>query len=205
MDPKAYLHLYLQQVRDVMVWKLDGLSEYDARRPVTPTGTNLLGLVKHLTGNEFGYFGEVFGRPAQAGPWLLDRTQSEDFLVRADETRTDVIAEYRRAWAHADATIEALDLDAAGRAPHFPEGMRDVTLLWMLVHMISETGRHAGHADIVRELVDGSAGYHPTVSNLPGSWSEFHDRVEATAREAALIHDGCQPGPAQNRAGIVLD
>jgi len=185
VDPKTYLHLYLQQVREVLVWKLDGLSEYDARRPLTPTGTNLLGLVKHLTGNEFGYFGEVFDRPAHAGEWLVDRTQSEDFLARPEETREDIIAQYKRSWEHADATIAALDLDSPGKVPHFPEGMRDVTLQWMLVHMITETCRHAGHADIVRELIDGRAGYHPTVSNLPDGWSEFHDRVEIAAREAA--------------------
>jgi hypothetical protein len=187
VDPKIYLHLYLQQVRDVLVWKLDGLSEYDARRPLTPTGTNLLGLVKHLTGNEFGYFGEVFDRPAHAGEWLVDRTQSEDFLARPEETREDIIAQYKRSWEHADATIAALDLDSPGKVPHFPEGMRDVTLQWMLVHMITETCRHAGHADIVRELIDGHAGYHPTVSNLPAGWSAFHDRVEIAAREAARI------------------
>ncbi|MGW5742020.1 DinB family protein [Amycolatopsis sp. NPDC003861] len=185
MDPKTYLHLYLQQVRDVLVWKLDGLSEYDARRPLTPTGTNLLGLVKHLTGNEFGYFGEVFDRPADAAEWLVDRTHSEDFLVRPEETSEEVIAEYKRSWKHADATIAALDLDSPGQVPHFPEGMREVTLQWMLVHMITETCRHAGHADIVRELIDGSAGYHPTVSNLPEGWFELHNRVEAAAREAA--------------------
>ncbi|MEV7045018.1 DinB family protein [Amycolatopsis sp. NPDC051061] len=122
MDPKIYLHLYLQQVRDVLVWKLDGLSEYDARRPLTPTGTNLLGLVKHLTGNGFGYFGEVFDRPAHTGEWLVDRTQSEDFLARPEETREDIIAQYKRSWEHADATIAALDLDSPGKVPHFPEG-----------------------------------------------------------------------------------
>jgi uncharacterized damage-inducible protein DinB len=187
VDPKTYLHLYLQQVRDVLVWKLDGLSEYDARRPLTPTGTNLLGLVKHMTGNEFGYFGEVFDRPAHAAEWLVDRTQSEDFLARPEETSEEVVAEYKRSWMHADATIAALDLDSPGKVPHFPEGMRDVTLQWMLVHMITETCRHAGHADIVRELIDGSAGYHPTVSNLPEGWSELHKRVEIAAREAASI------------------
>jgi Protein of unknown function (DUF664) len=58
-DPKATLHMYLQRARDALLWKLDGLSEYDIRRPMTPTGTNLLGLVKHLAGIEFGYLGRV--------------------------------------------------------------------------------------------------------------------------------------------------
>jgi hypothetical protein len=65
-DPKADLHLYLQAARDALLWKLDGLSEYDLRRPLTPTGTNLLGLVKHVALVESGYFGETFGRPFDA-------------------------------------------------------------------------------------------------------------------------------------------
>ncbi len=62
-DPKAELLRYLQEGRDAMLWKLEGLGEYDVRRPLVPTGTNLLGLVKHLAGIELGYFGETFGRP----------------------------------------------------------------------------------------------------------------------------------------------
>ena len=70
-DPKAELQSYLQGARNVLVWKLDGLSEYDIRRPMTPTGTNLLGLVKHCAGVELGYFGFVFGRPAdEPTPWM---------------------------------------------------------------------------------------------------------------------------------------
>ena len=62
-EPKETLVEYLQSARDAMVWKVEGLSEYDARRPMTPTGTNLLGLVKHLASVELGYFGDTFGRP----------------------------------------------------------------------------------------------------------------------------------------------
>ncbi|HJZ04073.1 MAG TPA: DUF664 domain-containing protein, partial [Streptosporangiaceae bacterium] len=70
-DPKADLRRYLQVAREAMLWKLDGLSEYDVRRPMVPTGTNLLGLVKHLASVEFGYFGETFGRPfSERLPWL---------------------------------------------------------------------------------------------------------------------------------------
>ena len=70
-DPKADLHRYLQRGREAVLWKLDGLSEYDIRRPMVPTGTNLLGLVKHLASVELGYFGEVFGRPSgEPLPWF---------------------------------------------------------------------------------------------------------------------------------------
>ena len=69
--PKQTLHRYLQIVRDAMLWKLEGLSEYDVRRPLTPTGTNLLGLVKHLASVEVGYFGDTFGRPSDRKlPWM---------------------------------------------------------------------------------------------------------------------------------------
>jgi Protein of unknown function (DUF664) len=70
-DEKAQLHLYLRRGREALLWKLDGLSEYDIRRPFTPTGTNLLGLVKHVASGELGYFGDVFGRPfGEKVPWL---------------------------------------------------------------------------------------------------------------------------------------
>ena len=62
-DRKADLRRYLQDAREALLWKLDGLSEYDVRRPLVPTGTNLLGLVKHVTGVEMGYLGDTFGRP----------------------------------------------------------------------------------------------------------------------------------------------
>src|SRR5438067_2053059 len=200
MDPKEMLRQYLQLARDVLIWKLDGLSEYDLRRPVTPTGTNLLGLVKHLTGIEFGYFGEAFGRPSAGAPeWLHDRNQVDDMYARADESREQIVGMYRQSWAHADSTIAALDLEATGRVSHWPEGRREVTLHWMLVHVITETYRHAGHADIVRELVDGAAGYHETTSNLPAGdrawWAELHTRVESAAREAAHFTRSAEPVP----------
>ena len=113
-DPKADLHRYLQTARDVLLWKLDGLSEYDVRRPLTPTGTNLLGLVKHVASVEFGYFGATFGRPADEPlPWYADDAEpNADMWATADETREQIVGLYRRAWAHSDATIAALALDA---------------------------------------------------------------------------------------------
>ncbi|QYB04308.1 DinB family protein [Rhodococcus sp. USK10] len=127
-DPKADLHDYLQAARDALLWKLDGLSEYDIRRPMTATGT------------------------------------------------------------HTDATIRALPLDAPGRIPHWPEDRRDVTLHRILVHVIAETHRHAGHADIVRELVDGTVGLRADNDNLPTAdrtwWENYRARLERMARKA---------------------
>jgi len=189
-DPKADLHRYLQTGRDALLWKLDGLSEYDVRRPMVPTGTNLLGLVKHVASVEIGYFGETFGRPSDEPlPWFADDAEDNaDMWATADESREDIIGLYHRAWAHADATIEALPLDAIGHVPHWPAERSEVTLHRILVHMIAETHRHAGHADIVRELVDGSVGLRLDNDNMPPGdaawWEQFHGRLERVAREA---------------------
>jgi Protein of unknown function (DUF664) len=77
-DQKSDLHRYLRTGREALVWKLDGLSEYDVHRPLTPTGTNLLGLVKHLATVETGYFGEVFGPPVRRVPALVRRRRRNE-------------------------------------------------------------------------------------------------------------------------------
>ncbi|PRY35680.1 DinB family protein [Umezawaea tangerina] len=188
--PKSDLHRYLQTGRDALVWKLQGLSEYDVRRPLTPTGTNLLGLVKHVASCELGYFGDTFGRPSgEPLPWYEEGAETNaDMWATPDESREDVVGLYHRAWAHADATIEALDLDAPGRVPHWPDHRADVTLHQVLVHMIAETHRHAGHADLVRELVDGAAGLLQGNDNMPPEdqawWADYRARLEHAAKRA---------------------
>jgi uncharacterized damage-inducible protein DinB len=190
-DQKSDLHRYLKNAREAVVWKLDGLSEYDVRRPLTPTGTNLLGLVKHLALVEIGYFGDTFGRPFPDPPAWADFDDAEpnaDMWATPDQSREDIIGLYRRAWEHADATITELSLDAPGRVPWWGEH-GDVTLHLILIHEIAETARHAGHADIVRELIDGAAGLRKDNDNLPpvdkAGWQSYHEKVEAGAREAA--------------------
>lgn len=191
VDSKAALQHYLRGARDAVLWKLDGLGEYDARRPMTPTGTNLLGLVKHLANVESGYFGETFGRPfGEPMAWQSDSDDPNvDMWAAPGETRERIIGLYRRAQAHADATIQALPLDAPGRVPWWPADRGEVTLHRILVHVIGETSRHAGHADIVRELIDGSAGVRRDNDNLPPGdrawWESHRERVERAAREAA--------------------
>jgi uncharacterized damage-inducible protein DinB len=190
-DPKVDLKRYLQAARDAVVWKLDGLSEYDTRRPLVPTGTNLLGLVKHLACAEVGYFGDTFGRPFdQPMPWWEDDAEpNADMWATAEESRSQIVDLYRRASAHADATIDALALDDTGRVPWWPEGRNQPTLHRILVHMIAETNRHAGQADIVRELIDGAAGLREGNDNLaPGDrawWEDYRNRLERVAQESA--------------------
>ena len=183
-DPKVTLQRYLQIERDSVMWKLEGLSERQVRWPMTPTGTNLLGLVKHLASVELGYFGDTFGRPhSEDLPWYADDAGANDDLwATADETTEEIVALYRRAWAHSDATIDALELDAEGAVPWWPEERRTVTLHQILVHKTTETARHAGHADIVRELTDGAAGLRPESPNLPDEdWDEYVARLRSVA------------------------
>lgn len=189
-DPKADLHRYLKAGREALLWKLEGLSEYDIRRPVVRTGTNLLGLVKHVASVESGYFGETFGRPfGEPLPWLDKGVeQNADMWATAEESREYIVGLYKRVWEHSDATIDTLALDATGRVPWWPPERNEVTLHRILVHMIAETHRHAGHADIVRELVDGTVGMQQGNDNLPPveqAWWESHrSRLEDVARQA---------------------
>ena len=190
-DPKADLRRYLQIAREALLWKLEGLSEYDVRRPLVPSGTNLLGLVKHVASVEAGYLGETFGRPfAEPLPWLDDDAEpNADMWATAEQPREDIIGLYRRVWAHSDATVDVLPLDAIGHVPWWPPDRTEVTLHRILIHMIAETDRHAGHADIVRELIDGTVGLRADNDNMPeldeASWSSHRDRLESVARQAA--------------------
>jgi hypothetical protein len=180
-DPKSTLQRYLQRARDAIVWKTEGLSERDLRLPRTVTGTNLLGLVKHCASVELGYFGYTFGRPwpdFDEIPWMASWIDpnapdeaEEDLFATADESAAGLIDLYRRVWSFADETIAGLDLDAPGRVPWWENG--DVTLHLVLVHVVSELQRHAGHADIVREGIDGAAGVSPAFSNL---WTPVEQR-----------------------------
>lgn len=190
-EHKAVLHRYLSSARENLRWKLAGLSEYDARRPLTPTGTNLLGLLKHSATAAYGYFGETFARPYEDGlPWMANGgTDNGDMWATADESWEFIVGLYQRAWGHADATIEALDLDAPGRVPWWPDERADVTLQAIMVHMLAETQRHAGHADIVRESIDGAAGLSAGRSNPPDAdaawWEQYRAGIEDAARQVA--------------------
>jgi hypothetical protein len=182
-DLKEELHRKLQASRAALLSKLDGLGEYDLRRPMTPTGTNLLGLVKHLAGGEYGYLGESFGRPApETMSWIEDGSiwQGADMWARPEESSEYIIGLYRRVCAHADGVIDALGLEAPGSVAHWPEGQRETTLGVLLIRMVAETAQHAGHADIVRELIDGKGGPDQDSFDEP-AWRQFAAQVQAAA------------------------
>ncbi len=182
-DVKEELHRKLQASRAALLSKLDGLSEYDLRRPMTPTGTNLLGLVKHLAGVEYGNLGESFGRPApESISWIEDGSiwQAADMWAKPDESSEYIIGLYRRACAHADGVIAALGLDAPGSVAHWPEDRRDTTLGVLLIRTLAETAQHAGHADIVRELIDGTGGPDQDAID-EATWRDYIAQVQAAA------------------------
>ncbi|MFJ6783124.1 DinB family protein [Streptomyces yangpuensis] len=189
---KDNLHGRLRRDREALLWKLDGLSEYDARRPLTATGTNLLGLVKHVATVEARYFGEVFGRPS---PEPLPRWQDSDgsdLWATGDETRDQIIAFYRRTWEHSDATIGELPLDAPGHVPWWPEPCPHTNLFSVMVHVLGESVRHTGQADILREGLDGRTGLRaeheqPIDEAARAARAAHCARIEQAARSAASL------------------
>ncbi|MBO1330693.1 DinB family protein [Streptomyces sp. VRA16 Mangrove soil] len=171
---KDNLHGRLRRDRKTLLWKLDGLSEYDVRRPLTTTGTNLLGLVKHVANVEARYFGEVFDRPSPEPLPQWQDADDTDLWATEGETREQIIEFYRRTWEHADATIDELPLDAPGHVPWWPDPFSHTNLFAILVHVLGETVRHAGHADILREGIDGRTGVRP----------EHEEQIDEEARAA---------------------
>ncbi|MFE6129613.1 DinB family protein [Streptomyces sp. NPDC056437] len=189
---KDILHGRLRRDRKALLWKLDGLSEYDARRPLTATGTNLLGLVKHVATVEARYFGEVFDRPS---PEPLPRWQDHDGSdqwATEDETRDQIIGFYRRTWEHSDATINELPLDAPGHVPWWTEPYPNTNLFAIMVHVLGESIRHAGHADILREGLDGRTGVRAE--------NEMPIDEEARASYCAKIEQAARSAPPSIKA-----
>ncbi|WP_372735790.1 DinB family protein [Nocardioides sp.] len=184
MDLKTALHDKLRTARTQLRAKCEGLSEYDLRRPMTATGTNLLGLVKHMIGNEQVYLGTAFGRPTPFTlPWVEDGSiwDGADMWATASESSQSILGLYDRACAHGDATIAALDLDAPGSVPHWPQERRATTLGFLLIRMVGETAQHAGHADICRELIDGQGPPDRDEYGDEAHWAAYVAGIQAAA------------------------
>jgi Protein of unknown function (DUF664) len=155
---KELLLAFLDQERQVVLWKLDGLTNDQLRqRPLPPSSLYLLGLLKHLAGVEQYYLCAMFGRPSE--PFSL--AAADDLELDEGDTAESVLAYYTRACAASDRAIIELDLDSTATT-----WLGDtVTLRWAILHVVEETARHAGHADLIREHIDGATGYLP--QNLP--------------------------------------
>lgn len=186
---KQVLHRYLRNHRQAVLWKLDGLSERAARTPMTPTGTNVLGLVKHLAYVEAGYLGDTFDRPVPGVPrWDeldYDADPQLDMYAAATESLAEIRDLFVRVGEHTDETIEALSVDSPGLVPWWRPGTQEVTLQLVLVHLLTEFARHAGHLDIVREQLDGFAGLRAESPNLPGEdevdWATYVEKLRGIA------------------------
>jgi hypothetical protein len=185
-DEKVVFLRHLDGAREGLLWKLEGLSEYDVRRPLTRTGTNLLGIVKHVAMIEWNYLGACFDRAVAEGVPEFDPPEFSDMWARADETRDSILDFYGRVAANTTAVVEDLSLDTRGHVAHWPPERRNPTLQELLVRMVGETSRHAGHADILRESLDGRAGAHPAKTSLPdetdASWAQYRQGLEDVAR-----------------------
>ena len=181
---KDVLRRYLDVAHDAVRWKLSGLDEYDLRRPLTPTGTNLLGITKHLAWVELGYFGDVFARPTGIDLAAMAAEPNGDMYARPDEGVDDVIELFDLAHRHAGETIDALDLDTEGHVPWWGAA-NPVTLHWICVHMVTEIHRHLGQIDILREQLDGSTGMRRGAENMPEDdeidWPAYVARLQAIA------------------------
>ena len=170
LEQKQILKKYLQEAREALVWKLEGLTEKQARWPLVPSGNNLLGVVKHCANTEIGYLGRCFGREWPNPEELvsdarLDEDPQADWYATADESVASVVDLYRRAWVFCDETIDTLPLNTVGQVPWWGSG--EVTLFGIVVHVTSDVARHAGHADILRELTDHSVGLRADNTNIP--------------------------------------
>jgi hypothetical protein len=175
---------YLQQSRDAVLRGLDGLDEYDARRPLTPSGTNILGLVKHLTGIETSYLGECVGRPSPVRlPWVDDGSiwEGADMWATAEQSRDYIVRLYRQSWVHSDASIAELPLDAPARVSWWPAERGETTLGHLAVRVVAETAQHAGHVDILREGIDGQGGPDQGDIGDAAYWARYVAQIQAAA------------------------
>jgi hypothetical protein len=187
-DPKAMLTHYLRRARDGLLLKLDSLSERELRMPRTPTGTNLIGIVKHCANVEWGYFGPTFGRTFAEAHLLVpmdayDLDPQADWYSTENESAADIVDLYRRVGVFSEETINDLPLETVGRVPWWPEGRSEATLHHLVVRVIDDTSRHAGHADILRELHDGAIGLNRATTSLPDDydWPAYVERLTRLA------------------------
>jgi len=171
MDMKEALVHYLAEQRASLLLKVDGLPERELRMPRTSTGTNLIGIVKHCMNVEYGYLGPTFGRTIDDPGGLVpedayDTDPQADWYATADETCAGIVEKYRQVQAFCDETIDQLSLDAPGRVPWWGD-RGSVTLGRILIHVIVDLARHAGHADILREGIDSAVGLRSQGDNIP--------------------------------------
>jgi hypothetical protein len=187
-DSSTMLQHYLRRAAEGLLLKTDGLSERELRMPRTPTGTSLLGIVKHCANVTWGYLGLTFGREFPDADLLVPMAAyaedpQVDWYATGSETAAGLLDLYRSVVEFGAETIATLPLDATGRVPWWPADWAPATVEHLAVRVIDDTSRHAGQADILRELHDGAVGLHPDNDNLPSGydWPAYVARLTALA------------------------
>ena len=168
-----------------MLASVDGLSEYELRHPRTPTGTNLLGVVKHLIGIEAGYLGACLHHPFDRPlPWLDDEAAGpqRDMWATAEESADYLVELYRQACDHSDRVLADVGPEAQASVPWWPEDSRLTTAGALLSRVLKDTAMHAGQLQILRELLDGRAGADREDAGDDQWWSDYTDGLELLAR-----------------------
>ncbi|SDM80230.1 DinB family protein [Streptomyces wuyuanensis] len=158
-DERTQLVGWLDMQRAIVRYKCEGLAEADAHRSVLPASPlmTVAGIVSHLRWTENAWFEVLFlGRPAD-GPQFAESPEDADMRVEGVSTAR-LLEEYERQCAISNEIVAAHSLDETGRHPDYKSSA--ATLRWMLIHMVEETARHAGHLDTIRELLDGEKGYY---------------------------------------------
>ncbi|MEV6246693.1 DinB family protein [Streptomyces sp. NPDC051742] len=158
-DERTTLLGWLELQRRILRWKCEGLSDQDAHRVVLPTSPlmTMAGLISHMRWVEHTWLEVLFlGGDKTKNPSFDEEDRDADWRV-GGRSLAELLAEYETQCERSDEIVAAASLDDVGRDTEFRSG--GASLRWMLVHLVEETGRHAGHADIVRELLDGTKGY----------------------------------------------
>ena len=177
-------HGYLEESRRQVRRSVEGLGEYELRHPMTSTGTNLLGVVKHLVGIEAGYLGVCLGRPfAQPLPWIDDESggPNRDMWATAEESSAYIVDLYEQACRHSDAVLAEVGPEAAASVPWWPPSSRETTAGAVLSRVLKDTAMHAGQLQILRELIDGRGGDDRGDAGDDGWWSDYTQRLEQLA------------------------
>ena len=155
-DERTMLVSFLDYFRETMCLFLEGLDEEQARIAPTPQANSLIGLVNHLAYVEHSWFHEILLGLEPELPDIFAEDEDADFKPPADQTIAQTIERYRAECARSNEITAAAGLDDVAKHPKGAK--RGVTLRWILVHMIEETARHAGHLDLMREQIDGTTG-----------------------------------------------
>lgn len=150
--PKEMVEAFLDYLRATLLWKVEGLSDEELRRPFPPSSMTLLGMIKHIAYVERWWFQIVFAGEELPLPWT-DNDPDADWRVEPDESAAAIIAFYKREIERSRAIVASASWDDPAKRPEM-----DQTLGWILTHMVEETARHCGHADLFREQIDGATG-----------------------------------------------